>query len=144
MMIKKFFLVCSGSLILFWIFLPKPILMEEVGSSQAFFDDAGNLLRLTLSPDEKYRQFISLQNISPRLIEATLLKEDRFFYWHLGVNPFALIRALFSSYIFHDKKLGASTITMQLARLRYKIHTRSISRKLRQILMALELERHYS
>ena len=59
------------------------------------------------------------------------------------MNPFALARAAFSS-VFGVRRQGASTITMQVARLRYKLETASISGKLRQIFHALLLERHYS
>ena len=53
----------------------------------------GELLRVTLAPDDQYRLWVPLSEISPTLVEAFLLKEDRWFYWHPGVNPIALVRA---------------------------------------------------
>jgi penicillin-binding protein 1C len=52
----------------------------------------------------------------PTLVEAVLLKEDRWFYWHPGVNPAALVRGAFRTYIDGGHQ-GGSTVTMQLARL---------------------------
>jgi penicillin-binding protein 1C len=48
---------------------------------------------VTLSADEQYRLWVPLDQISPALVDAVLLKEDRWFYWHPGVNPAALVRA---------------------------------------------------
>ena len=61
-----------------------------------------------------------------------------------AINPVALGRSLFDLVRFHRICSGGSTITMQLARLRFHLQTRTVSGKLNQILCALELERHYS
>ena len=102
------------------------------------------MFRLTLSADEKYRIFTPLSQFSPVLKEAVLLKEDRYFFRHLGVNPIAAVRAFFSTYLFGAKRIGASTISMQLARLRFGLSTRSVPGKIWQMLRALQLEFHYS
>lgn len=119
-------------------------LHDGVSYSSAFFDRRGKLLRLELSTDQKYRLWTPLRDLSPRMIEATLLLEDRYFYWHAGVNPIALTRAVWQSFVTKEAKLGASTITMQLARLRYKLKTRTVAGKLKQIGYALALEWHHS
>ena len=82
--------------------------------------------------------------ISPDLIDATLRYEDKYYARHPGVNPIALARGAADLLRFHRATTGGSTITMQLARLRFHLHTRTISGKLEQIMRALELERHYS
>src|SRR5438132_1209735 len=61
--------------------------------SQAVYDDNQHLLRLTLSSDQQYRLFVPLNQISPQLIEATLLQEDQYFRWHAGINPISLFKA---------------------------------------------------
>src|SRR5690606_35635767 len=104
----------------------------------------GELLKLSLAPDERYRVRLELERISPRLREAVRLYEDRWFDWHPGVNPAALLRAAWTTYVARQRVVGASTITMQLARLRFNLETRSISGKLWQIFRAVQLERHYS
>lgn len=119
-------------------------LLAEKTWSQLFNDRTGKLLRLTLSGDEKYRFFNSYQEINPGLVEAFLEKEDQYFYYHPGVNPAALSRAFYKTFVEQGKKQGASTITMQVVRLLYPETTKSISGKLLQIIQALKLETLYS
>jgi penicillin-binding protein 1C len=123
---------------------PKPMLVNPAGFSQAVFDRDGHLLRLTLTSDEKYRLWVPLTDIPPAMIEATLLQEDGWFRWHYGVNPLSLLRAFRTTYVGGRRRVGGSTITMQLARNRFGIDSRSIRGKLQQILRAIELERFYS
>ena len=115
-----------------WITLPKPPLLEDVSFSRRVFDRNGQLLRVTLSEDGKYRIFTPLDQISPELIRATLAQEDRFFWRHAGVNPIALARAAGHFSLGNNGRGGASTITMQLARLRFHIHSRTVRGKLAQ------------
>ena len=118
-------------------------LAESVGTSRAVYALGGELLRLTLAPDQQYRLWTPLSEVSPTLVEAVLTYEDRSFYRHPGVNPFALVRALASS--AHGKRRqGGSTLTMQLARRLYGIDSRSVGGKLAQIAGALWLELRYS
>ena len=126
------------------LFVPKPPLKDGVSFSQAVYDERGKLLRLTLSADEKYRLWIPLGEMSPLLVEGTLLLEDRYFRWHPGVNPLSIVRAAWGTYVQKGRRLGASSITMQLARVRYSIDSRSIKGKLSQIIKAVQIELHYS
>ncbi|BCA95456.1 penicillin-binding protein 1C [Legionella antarctica] len=135
-------LFVSGYLILF--FSPNPLLLEEVSFSRTVYDDHHQLLRLTLSKDEKFRLFTPLSQIPKQLITATLLQEDQYFRWHFGLNPFALFKAVWQTYALKSRRMGASTITMQLARIRYGINSKKISGKLLQIIWALQIEMHYS
>jgi penicillin-binding protein 1C len=124
--------------------VPRPPLREGLGFSQAVFDREGRLLRLTLSPDEKYRLWVPLERIHPALVEATLLHEDQHFREHFGVNPVALGRAVWSTYLTGGRRMGGSTLTMQLARIRYGIESRTPAGKVLQMLRALQLECTYS
>jgi len=126
-----------------WLALPKPLLLDGVSFSQCVRDRSGKLLRVTLTSDQKFRIRIPLRDISPELIEATLRYEDKYFARHPGVNPVALIRSGFGL-LHHGPRSGGSTITMQLARLRFHLQTRTPGGKFVQIVRALELERHYS
>ncbi len=121
---------------------PKPPLASFAPSSTAIYDTQGRLLRLALSSDERYRLWQPIEQISPQLVEAFLLKEDKHFYWHPGADPVALLRA--SLHTAHGDKQGGSTITMQLARLTYHLNSRSVGGKLWQIVRAAELELLYS
>src|SRR6266480_3254250 len=127
-----------------WLLLPKPPLLDGISFSQCVRDRNGRLLRVTLSADQKFRIWTPLNDISPDLIDATLRYEDKYYTHHPGVNPLALARCALDLLRFHRVTAGGSTITMQLVRLRFHLHTRTISGKLEQIMRALELERHYS
>jgi len=127
-----------------WLLLPRPPLLDGISFSQCVRDHNGKLLRVTLSADQKFRIWTQLEEISPDLIDATLRYEDKYYAHHPGVNPIALARGAAELVRFHRATTGGSTITMQLARLRFRLHTRTISGKLEQIMQALELERHYS
>ena len=127
-----------------WLALPKPPLLEGIDFSTRVRDRNGNVLRVTLTADQKYRIWTPLKQISPALVDATVRFEDKYYGKHPGVNPVALARAAWNFAVSGGRRAGASTITMQLARLRYHLHTRTVAGKVRQILYALELERHYS
>lgn len=115
-------------------------LKRDVPLSQAVYDRRGTLLRLKLAADEKYRLWRPLADFSPALVEATLLQEDRYFRSHPGVNPFSLIRAAWRTYVLKGRRVGGSTVTMQTARLRWRIDSSSPAGKLLQIARAFELE----
>ncbi|HEX7515972.1 MAG TPA: penicillin-binding protein 1C [Chthoniobacterales bacterium] len=127
-----------------WLALPKPSLTGGIDFSTRVRDRGGNVLRVTLTTDQKYRIWTPLHDISPSLIGATVRFEDKYFAHHPGVNPVPLFRAAWNFARSGHPHAGASTITMQLARLRFQLHTRTLGGKLRQILYALEIERHYS
>ncbi len=127
-----------------WLALPKPSLLEGLDFSTRVRDRNGDVLRVTLTRDQKYRIWTPLREISPSLVEATVRFEDKYFGQHPGVNPVPLFRAAWNFASSGRPRAGASTITMQLARLRFHLHTRTLGGKLRQIFYALQLERHYS
>lgn len=135
-------LLLFGGVLIF--FLPLPPLWSNTHFSKAFYDRHHRLLRLTLSQDEKYRLFTPLEQISPTLIQTTLLQEDQHFWHHCGINPVSILRAVWTSYVRHSHRVGASTITMQVAHLRYGIRSKKPAGKMVQILRAIQLEMHYS
>jgi penicillin-binding protein 1C len=137
-------LLCGLLALIVFRLAPKPPLSEGYASSIAVYDAHRKLLRLTLSADEKFRLWVPLKEISPQLVDATLLHEDRYFYWHPGVNPVALLRGGYQTYVGGNRRQGASTLTMQLARMRYHIQSKTIGGKLEQILRAAALELRYS
>lgn len=122
---------------------PDP-LREGVVFSRAVYARDGRLLRMTLAPDGKHRLWVPLAEMSPLLVEATVLNEDRRFRWHPGVDPASLVNAVWTTYGAKSRRRGGSTITMQLARLRYGMDSSVPSGKLLQILRALQLELFYS
>lgn len=123
---------------------PHPPLRDAFPQSTAVYDDAGHLLRLTLASDGQYRLWVRYRDISPKLVDAVLMHEDRWYWWHPGFNPWGLVRGAWVTYVRHGHPQGGSTITMQLARLLYHIDTRTPLGKLHQIVLAVRLELFYS
>ena len=122
---------------------PHAPLRARVALSTCVWSADGELLRVTLAADGQYRLWVPLSGVSTDLVSAFLLKEDRWFFWHGGVNPAALVRATYRTYVSGDRQ-GGSTLTMQLARLVYGLNTRTPTGKARQIAGALWLEARYS
>lgn len=122
--------------------LPQPPLTTPEKYSRAIYDREGVLLRLSLAEDGAYRLPVKLNELSPDLVKSTLEYEDRYYYKHPGVNPLSLIRASVQSLL--GRSIGASTITMQVARMELGLNTKSIKGKLEQILWALRYEQFYS
>src|SRR5277367_4326166 len=114
--------VALGAFALVIILIPKPHLLDATAYSPCYVDRNGKLLRLCLAEDDRYRVYVPLEKISPQLVEMTLLHEDRYFHEHAGFNPIALLRAAWSDARGQGRRLGASTITMQLARLHYHLN----------------------
>lgn len=96
-----------------------------------------------LTKDEQWRFYTELDEISPDLSKAIIYKEDRFFYWHPGVNLLAIARALTNNVLHLKRTSGASTISMQVARL-LEPKQRNFTNKFVEIFRALQLELHYS
>ncbi len=137
--------ILAALLILFGFlrFTSQPLL-EGTTFSKTFYDDKGRLLRLTLSQDEKYRIFTAISDFPSEIKEAFLLKEDKYFYFHFGVNPMAVAKRLFNSSVYDARRSGASTITMQLVRLQHNLQTQDIKGKLWQMILALWTEVRHS
>ena len=116
-----------------------PPLLSTSSFSKILRDRNQKLLRITLSGDQKYRLFTPLDKIDPKFVETVLLQEDRYFDWHFGVNPIALAKATWDTVLKNERR-GASTITMQLSRLLRRENTKTISKKIYQIIDAVKIE----
>lgn len=90
------------------------------------------------------KDWVSLQEISPYLIEATLSTEDKNFYKHIGFDYLRIGRALINNIIKGDKSEGASTISQQYARNLFLNFEKTWKRKIDEALLATELEVHYT
>lgn len=103
----------------------------------------GTPLRAFPDKEHVWRHPVFLKDVSPLYLEALVGYEDRTFWWHPGVNPYALIRAAWQWLADGRIVSGGSTITMQVARL-LDPTPRTIPGKLRQIARAMQIEFHYS
>ena len=124
-------------------FSPKAPILDAQPWSRAVYASGGELLRLSLATDEQYRLWTPLDRLSKSYVEAVLLYEDKGFYWHPGINPYAMIRSIYAT-AFGQRRQGGSTITMQLARRLYHIESRTVPGKFQQIVAACWLEMRYS
>jgi penicillin-binding protein 1C len=122
--------------------LPAAPLNHALPCSRLIRSADGLTLRLTLASDGQYRLWTPLDRIAPAAVEAILLKEDRHFFRHPGINLQALARAAWATAV-RDQRQGGSTLSMQLARRLYRLNTRTIPGKLEQMARALWLEAHY-
>ena len=84
---------------------------------------------------------LELHQISPELIRAVLAAEDSAFYQHGGIRIGSIMRALWTDVVEGGKVQGASTITQQLARNLFLSHEKSITRKAKEIIIAMRLEK---
>jgi penicillin-binding protein 1C len=121
----------------------RPPLLDALSFSHAIYDRNHQLLRLTLAADERYRLKLPLSEVGSNIVNATLLLEDRHFRQHFGVNPVSLLRAA-KHWIKGDARVGGSTITMQVVRLRWQLQSKTWWGKIKQIALAVWLELHYS
>jgi len=134
-----FHVLVSMSLVIF----PLPLDVLEEDYSTVFLGSKDELLRISLSPLDKYRIKLPLEDVPEHVKQGFLIYEDRFFYYHPGVNPYSLIRALITNYRSGRIVSGASTITMQIAKL-METKERTLKSKLIEILKAFQLEKKYS
>lgn len=112
-------------------------------NSTLIFSKDQQLLRITLAPDDMFRIPIQADEISPTLKKAVLAYEDHYFYWHPGINFYALGRALIANIKAGEIVQGGSTITMQLARM-MNPKPRTVKNKLFEMVRAMQLELHHS
>ena len=103
----------------------------------------GTVLYSFLTNDDKWRMFTKLDEITPTIQTAFINKEDRWFYWHFGINPISIVRAFYNNTIKHRRTSGASTITMQVARM-LQPKERTVTSKIKEMLCALQLEWNFS
>ncbi len=103
----------------------------------------GTLLTAYLTSDDKWRLRTELDEVSFELIKAVLEKEDSWFYWHPGINPISIFRALYRNITTGEIQVGASTITMQVARM-LEPKRRTYLNKFAEIFRAIQLEIKYS
>jgi penicillin-binding protein 1C len=121
--------------------LPARLLAPPAALSLVLEDRNGTPLRTTRAPDGSRARWLPLAEMDPQLIQAFVASEDRRFYGHRGVDLRAAGRALLQDVRGARVVSGASTITMQLARL-LRPGGRGWRAKAAQALWALRLERH--
>ncbi|RPH29175.1 MAG: penicillin-binding protein 1C [Bacteroidales bacterium] len=137
----KWFYLCLALFLLittlFWFSIPSPLFSDS--TCTVVNDNRGELLDATIAKDGQYR-FPEADSIPPKFAKCIVAFEDRHFYRHPGVNPFAIARAIYQNIKKGEIVSGGSTITMQAIRLSRKGQHRSFTEKIIEMILALRLE----
>lgn len=112
--------------------------------STVVLDRDGRLLRPFVTEDGRWRLPVAVPDVDPRYLAMLKAYEDARFDRHLGLDPLALSRALGQALRHGRVVSGASTLTMQVARLLEPREERTLAAKLRQAVRAVQLERRFS
>ena len=141
-------IILTGFIFIFLVFdwyarnLPSPSKLAQVTGNSTIFLDRDDKVLFDMYKD-KNRFPITLKQISNDLKDATIAIEDKNFYKHKGISETGIIRA-FLSILFRRGFQGGSTITQQLIKNVLLDSRRTASRKIKEIILAYEVERKYS
>lgn len=122
---------------------PPPLEKTHVFSAEVL-DADGELLRAFATPEGRWRLKTTTEDVDPRFLKMLIAYEDQRFRSHSGIDPLALGRAALQLVTNGRVVSGASTLSMQVARLIEPRETRSVSAKLLQLVRALQIERRLS
>lgn len=122
---------------------PKDFQERKIAESTKIYDRTGKVLLYEIHGDQK-RTVIPLNQISPNVIKTTLAAEDHTFYEHHGFVFKSFVRAIINTIVYYKPIQAVSTITQQLARNAFLTTQRSIVRKIKEAILTIQIERHYT
>lgn len=126
---------------IFAIGLPSPDkLVRREGFSTKIYDRDGALLYDIFT--NQNRTPVQFSEVPDYLKQATVAVEDKNFYKHQGFDPTGMVRAVFNI-VIHQKLQGGSTLTQQLAKNVLLTSERTLPRKIREFILAVQIERKY-
>lgn len=114
--------------------------LHLVAATQVF-DSKGQLLAKLF---EENRIVVSINNISPYMAQAIIANEDSRFYDHIGIDPMGILRAVIVNLRAGSLVEGGSTLTQQLAKNMFLTQERTFTRKIKEALLAIIIERKFS
>ena len=137
-----------GFLFLFFYYakdLPRPEVFTErqLFQSSKIYDRTGQIVLYEIYGEEK-RTWVPLKDIPEYLKQAVIAAEDANFYHHFGVDLKGVARAILEDLRIGKPVYGGSTIPQQLIRSTFFSTEKTAQRKIREIILALELDRRYS
>ena len=151
--IAKLFFYCSLFVILFSLFLfiyygkdlPRPEKFSEKQFIQStkIYDRTGEIVLYDIYGEEK-RTYVSLNEMPEHLKQAVIATEDANFYNHFGIDIPGIIRSILADLKIGRPVYGGSTIPQQLIRSSFLSLEKTAQRKIREVILALELDRRYS
>lgn len=116
---------------------------RKVAQSTKIYDRTGQILLYDVHGEEK-RTVISFEEIPKNIKNATIALEDDSFYQHYGFRPLSFIRAIINNSLHGSFAQGGSTITQQVVKNTLLTGEKTITRKLKEIILAFKIERKYS
>jgi penicillin-binding protein 1C len=134
----------AGVAIAGWKVAALPPLDTALDYSHVVVDRQGRVLRAYATREGRGRLKTTVAEVDPRFLKLLFAYEDHRFYRHIGIDVLAIARAAVQLISNREIISGASTLTMQVARLLEPRRERSVAAKLRQMARALELERRLS
>ncbi len=144
MKLIKFSVVTITAMLLLFLLLNYlyPLNTARLNKPQStlIYDNNKHLISVKLSPDGFLR--MPIKEVSSDIKKIVLAYEDQYFEKHFGINPLSIVRALWSN-LSNSRKIGASTITMQVARMMHR-EPRTLKQKLIEMFQSLQLEMNYS
>nr|WP_241242200.1 penicillin-binding protein 1B [Thalassotalea sp. G2M2-11] len=102
------------------------------------------LIDRIIPENKEDRVLVPLQSVPEKLLDTLLLVEDRDFYFHAGISPLGILRALYANLRAGRTIQGGSTLTQQLVKNMYLTRDKTLWRKVNEAIMALLLEYRYS
>ena len=112
--------------------------LDAVESASVIYDRYGQVFGKIFIQN---REQVSLDQISPYLVDAVIAEEDNRFYEHSGVDFYGIFRALIKNTQAGRIRQGASTVTQQLARNVFDLRDRTYDRKILEVFLAMRIER---
>jgi len=140
--ITTFFSICLLIILSLNYFFPLNTSRLNKPLSTVIYDNKQHIIAVKLSSDEFLRIPIKEETLNSNVNKIVLAYEDQHFKEHFGVNPLSIVRALWFN-LTNQRKIGASTITMQVARMMHN-KPRTLSQKLIEMFQAFQLEWYYS
>ncbi|HUQ41000.1 MAG TPA: PBP1A family penicillin-binding protein [Candidatus Limnocylindrales bacterium] len=115
---------------------------DPLALSTKVYDRSGNDLLYQF--EEERREIVTLDQVPQQLIDATIAAEDKSFWTNPGIDVFGILRAVRDDVLNHEVVSGASTITQQLVKQRIVGDEVSITRKVKEAILAVQVTRTYS
>ncbi len=131
------------SVLLIWFWLALPSRLFDTPSSYVIEDKDGNLLNATIAADGQWR-FPYNKNVPEKFSDCITTFEDKRFYYHIGIDPIAIVRAITKNVKKTGIVQGGSTLNMQVIRMSQHNNKRSLWNKIKESILAVRLQCSYS
>ena len=143
--LSAFFLFTSGTSAIWLATIPIPdfdasLQEKRLSNSTKIYDRTGKILLYDVNGNIR-RTIVPLNEISPLMKKAVLDTEDDTFYQHRGISPKAILRSIFVDLSSVSIRQGGSTITQQVVKNLLLTNDKTITRKLKEMVLAMKIEK---